>query len=171
LSAVSTSRMARDTGVLEQRFKRLSSRERMLVVFAGLAITAAVLWWLLLAPALRTLSAAPEQIAALESQLAQMRQWATEAEQLKQAPRRTPPSDFAATVTQRIKRALGDSQRVNALPAEVRITTTAVGAAALLTLLQDVGESAQAKVDEMILSRNPDGTLKADIKWVPRSGT
>lgn len=171
MSGGHSTRMGRDTGALEQRFKRLSPRERAMVLIAAVAVISAITWWLLLAPALRTLSAAPNQIAELEAQLAQMRQWATEAEQLKQAPRRTPPSDFAGTVTQRVKRALGDSQRVTALPSEVRVTATAVAAPALLSMLQDVGETAQARVDELIISRNPDGSLKADIKWVPRAGT
>lgn len=148
---------------------QLRPRERRGVAAAAVVVGLAVLWWVLLAPALRTLRAAPSEIARLETQLAQMRQWATEAEALRQAPRRPPPTDFAGTVSQRVKRALGDKTQVVALPNEVRLITPNVPPATLLALLQDVDDSAQARVSEMTLTRNADGSLRADIKWAPRS--
>jgi hypothetical protein len=46
-----------------------------------------------------------------------------------------------------------------------------VSAAALLALLQDVADAAQAKVDSLTLTRNPDGSLRAEVKWVPRANS
>lgn len=139
------------------------------MVWAALAVVAVALgWWLLLAPALRTLATAPKQLAEMERQLAQMRQWATESEALRQAPRRPAPADFGSTVQQRVKKTLGDGARVMALPGEARLTVPSVAPNVLLALMQDINDAAQGRVDELLIARNADGTLRAEIKWVPR---
>lgn len=148
----------------------LKPRERRGVQLALAVVGVGLVWALLIAPAWHTLRSAPGEIATMEAQLAQMRQWATEAEALRQAPRRPVPGDFSATVAQRIKRTLGDKTQVVALPNDVRLIVPSVPPAVLLALLQDVDDSAQARVSELTLSRNADGSLRADIRWVPRGG-
>jgi general secretion pathway protein M len=153
------------------RLGGMSGRERRLLLGAVAVVFLAILWWLALAPALNTLAKAPEQVGVLETQLIQMRQQATEIESLRQAPTRTPPADFAGTIQARIKAALGEGTRVSGTPAQVVLTAPTVSASALLALMQDVAEAAQAKVDSLTLTRNPDGSLRAEVKWVPRANS
>ena len=71
---------------LRERWARLETRERRMVLAAGSLILLALLWWVAVQPALRTTREAPLQIARLESSLQQMRAMAAEAEQLRGTP-------------------------------------------------------------------------------------
>jgi hypothetical protein len=37
--------------------------------------------------------------------------------------------------------------------------------------MQDVAEAAQAKVDSLTVTRNPDGNMRVEVKWVPRGNS
>ncbi|WP_225981021.1 type II secretion system protein GspM, partial [Paracidovorax avenae] len=67
-SAASASRAE----ALRARWKTLAPREQSLVLAAGTVVAVALLWWVALAPALRTLREAPAQHAALDAQLQRM---------------------------------------------------------------------------------------------------
>ncbi len=62
----------------------LAPRERLAVLLALWLLGLALLWWLALAPAWRTLSEAPERHARLDRQLAEMRQLAATASLLRE---------------------------------------------------------------------------------------
>ena len=81
------SRPPRSPNPLAAAWARLGARERRLAALAATVVGLALLWWLGLAPALRTLREADSQRAALQVQAQQMQRLKTEAEALKALPR------------------------------------------------------------------------------------
>lgn len=89
---------------LQQRWKALAPREQNLVLAASAIVALALLWWVALAPALKTLRTAPARHAALDAQLQRMQSLQAEALQLQAAPRGTPGDavgSLRASLTQR----------------------------------------------------------------------
>ena len=72
---------------LKARWAALEARERRLVIAAATLVALALLWWIALAPALRTLSAAPAEHAQLDAQLQQMATLQNRAKALQSQPR------------------------------------------------------------------------------------
>ncbi|MGJ7580530.1 type II secretion system protein GspM [Variovorax sp. RHLX14] len=68
-------------------WKELGARERQLVMAAGALVLLALLWWVCLAPALRTLASAPAAHAQLDVQLQQMVTLQAQARALQAQPR------------------------------------------------------------------------------------
>lgn len=81
---------------LTVRWQSLAPRERKAVSIAGWIVGLALLWWILLGPAVNTLRKAPAQHAALDVQVAQMQRMAASAEQLKEQNSVPIPSRGAA---------------------------------------------------------------------------
>jgi len=69
------------------RWTRLAAREQRLIAGAALVVGLALLWWVALAPALRTLSNAPAEHAKLDAQLQRMTALQTQARALQSQPR------------------------------------------------------------------------------------
>ncbi|RYZ09641.1 MAG: type II secretion system protein M [Comamonadaceae bacterium] len=72
---------------VQQRWRALAPRERAMVLFAGGLVALALLWWVALAPALRTLAAAPAEHRQLDLQLQQMTTLQQQARALQAQPR------------------------------------------------------------------------------------
>ncbi|HEX7867384.1 MAG TPA: type II secretion system protein GspM [Variovorax sp.] len=72
---------------LKARWATLEVRERRMVYAAAALVALALLWWIALAPALRTLSAAPAEHARLDAQLQQMATLQARAKALQSQPR------------------------------------------------------------------------------------
>lgn len=72
---------------LNLQWERLAPRERQLLAVAASLLATALIWWLLLAPALNTWRTAGTAHAQLDAQILQMQALATEAKALKAAPR------------------------------------------------------------------------------------
>ena len=72
---------------LRARWAALELRERRMVAIAAALVTLALLWWIALAPALRTLAAAPAEHAQLDAQLQQMALLQNRAKALQAQPR------------------------------------------------------------------------------------
>lgn len=74
----------------------LAPRERKAVSIVGWIVGLALLWWVLLGPAVHTLRKAPSQHSALDAQIAQMQRMAATAEHLKEQNSAPIPSRGAA---------------------------------------------------------------------------
>lgn len=74
-------------GRLRARWTGLDARERQLVAVAGGLVVLALLWWIGLAPAFRTLATAPAAHAQLDAQLQQMVTLQAQARALQAQPR------------------------------------------------------------------------------------
>lgn len=96
----SSSAAPRTLAAWQARWLQLAPRERRMVTLAAAVVALALLWLVLLAPALRTWRTAPAERAALDDQLTRMRALQTEAQALQKRPR--PGSDE----TQRLLTAL-----------------------------------------------------------------
>ena len=72
---------------LRARWAALAMRERRMVAWAVALVALALLWWIALAPALRTLAAAPAEHAQLDAQLQQMATLQNRAKALQSQPR------------------------------------------------------------------------------------
>ncbi len=72
---------------LKARWATLEARERRLVAAAVALVALALLWWIALAPALRTLAAAPAEHAKLDAQLQQMATLQNRAKAMQSQPR------------------------------------------------------------------------------------
>jgi len=72
---------------LRARWATLERRERRMVAIAAALVVLALLWWIALAPALRTLAAAPAEHAQLDAQLQQMALLQNRAKALQAQPR------------------------------------------------------------------------------------
>lgn len=75
------------TEQLRARWASLELRERRMVAIAATLVALALLWWIALAPALRTLAAAPAEHARLDAQLQQMVTLQNRAKVLQAQPR------------------------------------------------------------------------------------
>ena len=68
--------------LLQTRWAALQPREKTLVLASAVLVLAALLWWLALAPAFKTLRSAPQQHQALDAQLEQMNRLQAQATQM-----------------------------------------------------------------------------------------
>lgn len=81
--------MSNGADQLRARWAALAPRERRLVGWAATLVLLALLWWLALAPALRTLTVARTEHARLDAQLQQMSTLAARAQALQGQPKAT----------------------------------------------------------------------------------
>ena len=72
--------------MIRARWSQTSAREQRLVLAAGVLVLGALLWWVTLAPALRTLSGASAQHRALDAQLQQMQRLRAQAASIQAQP-------------------------------------------------------------------------------------
>jgi general secretion pathway protein M len=100
--------------VLRARWAAMAPRERLWVTAAGLLVAVALVWWVALAPALRTLSAAREEHVRLDAQLQQMSTMQAQAKALQAQPKANRDESLRALESS-VKQSLGaNAQIVNA---------------------------------------------------------
>lgn len=133
----------------------LARRERRLIGSAALLVAVALLWWVALAPAVRTLKRAPAQIDAAEVQLQAMQRLASEARELRAV---TPVSnEQAANVLKAATARLGDKGRLALQGDRAVLTVAGVGSMALRDWLAEARSGARARTIEANLTRGTSG--------------
>jgi len=135
--------MATAVQALGQRWQTLSPREQSLLRWGATLLALAVVWWLALAPALRTVREAPAQQAALDAQWQQLKDLQGQAQSLKQQPRMTQAEALRAlqnTTTE----LLATSAQLQTVGDRSTVTLKAVPAPALATWLAQVRTQARA---------------------------
>jgi len=132
----------------------LAPRERRMVAIAGAVLVAGLLWWVALAPALRTLSAAPAEHAKLDTQLQQMRTLQAQAKILQAQPRAN-RNDAVRALETSVTGSLGATATIrNAGGSEdVGITVRGASAEALAQWLGQARGNARAVPREVHLTR------------------
>ncbi|SDM69361.1 general secretion pathway protein M [Oryzisolibacter propanilivorax] len=151
---------------LQAQWRRLAAREQTLVLLAGALVALALLWWLLLAPALLTWKTSAARHAQVDAQLQQMLQLQAEAQQLQQAPR-APAVDALAALRGATGQLLGDGARLVIAGEQATVTLQQVPAEALARWLAQVRAQAHATPLQARLTRSSapgaapawDGTL------------
>ncbi len=151
-----------------QWWRTLPARDRRLLLWAAALLCAALLWWLALQPALRTLRSAPAQIEAAEAQLRGMQRLAAEADEL----RSTPPvsSEQAAAALRAATERLGEQAKLSLQGDRAVLTLNGVATGQLRDWLAEARSGARARPVEASLLRSGagfSGTLVVAIGGAP----
>lgn len=141
---------------LAKHYQSLAERERTAVAIGGALLVLVLLWWVGLAPALRTLKAAPAQIEALDGQLLEMQRLATEAKALRATPA-VPLAQAQAALTASAQR-LADKVRPNVQGERAVVELMGIDGESLSGWLSELRANARARVVEAQLTRSPQGT-------------
>lgn len=147
---------------LARKWAQLAPREQHLVAGAAALVLAAVLWWLLLAPALAVVRSAEAQHRALDTQLQRMQGLQAQALALQSQPRQT--ADEASRLLEAtVREKLGTNARTTIAGERVTIALTGASPEALGTWLTQARTNARVLPVEARLTRNAaglwDGTL------------
>ena len=142
---------------LRLRWRRLAPREQALVAAALALVTAALLWWLLIAPAVSTLRSAEVQHRTLDAQLQQMLRLQAQAQAMKDQPRQS-HDEAIRLLEAAIRERLGASARYSISGERVAVTLTGVPAPVLAQWLTQARVNARALPGEARLARSPAGT-------------
>lgn len=155
----------RQLQALRLRWNTLSAREKLGVSLAAFALGLAVLWWVLLAPALKTLRSADTEHRRLDTQLQHMQRLQAQAQVLKTQPR-TNRDDAVRALEQSVKQQLGGGAQLNLGGNQATLTLKGVAASALAQWLVQARVNAHATLTEARLQRSAlatpaawDGTL------------
>jgi len=144
-----------------ERWNALGERERALLLFGSAVLGVALLWWLGLAPALRTVRSAPAQIEALDTQLQQMQTLAAEVRELRATPA-LPGAQAQAALNAAAQR-LGDKLRLSLQGERAVVDLNGLPGEALASWLAEVRLNARARVVEAQLVRTPQGGYRGKV--------
>lgn len=146
----------------QTRWEALAPREKLLSAAAAGLVLLALLWWVVLGPALAVLRTADAQHRALDAQLQRMRGLQAQAQALQSQPRQSHDESLRLLETS-VRQRLGTSARMQIAGDRVTLTLTATPADALAQWLTQARVNARALPSEARLTRNPagawDGTL------------
>lgn len=141
------------TEALRARWKALAPREQSLVLAAAALVALALLWWVLLAPAVRTLREAPQRHAELDAQLQRMQALQAEALQLQAAPA-APPGDPSQALRTSLTQRLGPQAQIAVLGDRATVTLKAAPADGLAEWLARARSNARTVPVEAKLERS-----------------
>lgn len=155
---------------LRARWAALAPREKA-VVAAGLAlVTLAIIWWVLIGPALSTLRTADAQHRTVDTQLQRIAALRTEAQSLQSQPRQG-YDEALRQLEQSVRQRLGANGRITVTGDRATVSVSGVSPDALAQWLQQARTGARVAPGEAHLVRNPngawDGTLVVSLP--PRS--
>ena len=153
--------MKRSTALspLLQRWAAVSSRERRLIAGAAIVLGLALVWWLLLAPPLRTLKNWQTEQRQLNVQWQKMQDLKAEAAALQALPKIS-RDDALRALDAAVKQHLGASAQLSVMGDSATVTLRSVPANALAEWLPQVRINARAIPGEVRLQRsntNPAG--------------
>ena len=142
----------------------LSPRDRRTAMLAAVVVGAALLWWIAIQPALRTMREAPASLDRLDGELQQMQVLAAESRALRATP---PIAQAQAVAALRAATArLGDKARIVVQGDRATITLTGADGESLRSLLTEARGTAHARPVEVQLVRSAkglDGTLTLSL--------
>ncbi|RZL64221.1 MAG: type II secretion system protein M [Variovorax sp.] len=139
---------------LKTRWAAMAPRERRMVGIAAALVALALLWWVALGPALRTLAAAPAEHARLDAELQKMSTLQARARALQALPRAN-RDDALRALDSSVRESLGPgAQLLNAGSGDAaNVTLRGASAEALAQWLAQARANARAVPREAHLSR------------------
>lgn len=144
----------------------LAPREQRMVIVAGALVALALIWWVALAPALRTLATAPAAHAELDAQLQQMSALQIQAKALQSQPRANREDALRALETS-VRQGLGPNAQIQVAGAGagegVLVTLRATPADGLAQWLAEARGNARAVPREVHLTRTQ-GAQQAPVR-------
>ncbi|WP_076998346.1 type II secretion system protein GspM [Variovorax sp. KK3] len=137
----------------------LEPREQRLIGGAAALVLLALLWWLALAPALRTLSAAPAEHARLDAQLQQMSSLQAQAKALQAQPRAS-RDDAMRALESSVRQSFGPNAQLQpaASGEGVTVAVRSMPADTLAQWLAQARSNARAVPREAHLTRTAEST-------------
>ena len=157
---MSTAKSTAALAPLQARWKALAPREQNLVLAAGALLATALLWWLMLAPALQTLRAAPARHAALDAQLQRLQALQAEAQQLRDAPP-VRAADARRSLQNTLAQQLGDTAQIQFTGDRATVTLKGASASVLAQWLAQARSNAHAAPLEARLAQSADAARAA----------
>lgn len=148
-------------------WRQLKMSERRLILAAFWLIFAALLWWLAIAPALKTIKEAPAQHRALDAQLQSMRSLSAEAKNLQSQPKLgldEAQKALQSAVTQRF----GSTAQLNLTGERASLTLKNASPQELALWLTQARVNARALPTEAKLTRNADGWDGTMVLTLPK---
>ena len=146
---------------LRTHWAALAPREQALLAAAAAVVGLALLWWVLLAPALQTLHGSAARHAALDAQLQHMQALQAEALQLKDAPR-AQGGDALRALQLSAARQLGTGAQLATAGDRVTVTLKGVPAEAFAQWLAQARGTARAVPVQARLTRSG---AQAPMRW------
>lgn len=153
---------------LRARWRALGARERRGVAIAAALVGLALLWFVALQPALRTLRSAPATIDALDAQLQQMQRQAAEVRELRATP--PLPAGQSAAALKVASDKLGERGRLVVLGDRATLTLTNATPEQLRRWLAEARASARARPLEATLARGAQGYSGTVVVVLPTGG-
>lgn len=151
---------------LRAHWARMAPREQSLVLAAAAVVGLALLWWVLLAPALQQLRGSGARHAAVDAQLQRMQALQAEALQLKDAPR-PPGGEALRTLQTTLAQQLGAAAQMNVAGDRATVTLKGAPAEALAQWLDQARSTARAVPLEarLVQSAAPANAAAAAVRW------
>ena len=149
---------------LRGRWNTLNPRERSLIAGAVLVLALALIWWIGLAPALKTLAQADARQRSLDAQFQQMQVLAAEAQALQSRPKAR-FDDSLRALEASVKQGLGGGAQLVVSGERATITLKNVPASALSGWLAQARVNARAVPTEARLVRSAATTPTTGTLW------
>ena len=164
-----SSRWATLTAPWRQRWQALAPRERSIVAALGWALGLLLLWFVAIAPALRSVNATPTRLDELDKQLQQMQRLAGEAVTLRGLP---PVGGLQSqSALKAASDSLGPAARLVLGGDRATITFTNATGTQVRDWLAEVRAAARVRPIEANLTRGPQGYSGTVIVQMPGSGS
>jgi general secretion pathway protein M len=135
------------------RWAMLHARERSLLKLGGWIIGLAILWWILLAPAILTVRSAAQQHLKLDGQLQRMQILQAQVQVLHQRPH-VNTADSARALEQSVRQQLGVSAQLQITGAQATVSIQNLRADTLAQWLTQARLNAYATITQAHLKRN-----------------
>ena len=147
------------------RWQALGARERRGLAVAAWVLGLFLLWALAIAPAWRTVRAAPAQLDRLDTQLQQMQRLASEARELRAIPALSGSQSTAAL--RAASEALGAAGRLQIAGDRATLTLSGVNGTQLRDWLAEARSAARTRPVEANLTRGPQGYSGSIVVALP----
>jgi general secretion pathway protein M len=147
---------------LQVRWNSLAAREKASLRLVAVVLGLALLWWLLIAPALRTLGKAPAQHQSLDAQLQKVQLLQSQAEALRALPQVSQQTQLR--MVELTLKPLGKDAQLQITGSQASVTLKQIPAEALADWLHQLRTQVRISPAEIRLSRNAmaptwDGTV------------
>jgi general secretion pathway protein M len=148
--------------ILRARWEGLAPREKILTASAAVLVALALIWLVLLGPALATLRSAEAQRRALDEQLRQMQLLQAQAQALQAQPKQN-HDDATRLLELSVRQRLGTTGRILIAGDRATVTLTGTSPDALAQWLAQARANARALPGEARIARNAAGLWEGTL--------
>ena len=148
---------------IQAYWRQMKPRERRVTLIAGSIVLLALLWWLALAPAIKTIRQAPEQQRKLDGQIQVMQGMSTEAKMLQNQPKLS-FDDAQAALQSSVTQRFGSTAQLSLAGERATLTLKNANPQELAQWLTQARVNARAVPSEVKLNRSPNATA-GKVGW------